>query len=188
MAADTSGEQSSGGIVRAYVDVLADLGVKDQVRARLPPELQALVDAPPPRSTWMPATVLRDLLGAIAAELGVDGVRRAGELSTLRSVMPALKPIYAVFRALGVLAPATVFSRMDSLMRSFHRGFDVRYVPDGERAGVLELRAPSVQTAAQVAALEGSLRGVFIQTGAQGTVAPGETLEGGRLVRVRLSW
>jgi hypothetical protein len=162
--------QLSGAVLRADVAWLEKQGLKAAVRARLPPDTQALLDKPPLLISWVAARHIDALLDAVLQIGGEEKLVQLGEETTRASFGPVLRPLLRTLVSLFGASPAALFGRIDSTLPVFVKGASFTYEPGGDRDGFLHLRTVDRPPAAWLLQWKGTLRFTFEVANAQGSI------------------
>jgi hypothetical protein len=179
--------QISGAVLRADSAWLEKNGLMAQVRERLAPETQALLDKPPMAVTWVTAhhlDALHEALLAVGGEhmlvqLGQEAAKTHGVL-----LERLLKTVSSLFGA----SPAALFSHMDSFMETYIKGTSFNWEPTGERAGVLRISNVEPAPLTWYLRLKGPVLSVFNAVSAKGTIDACDIDPDGKSAAYRVSW
>jgi hypothetical protein len=126
--------------LRAHVKWLLREGKLEAVMARVPPEVAELARDPPLASTWIDYQRIEPIMVALAEIEGTQAVLRMSrdelkaELTT-----PLRHMISGVLRLFGT-SPATVYGRLNDMVKTSARGMDFQFEPQFDRAGVMTVR------------------------------------------------
>ena len=154
--------------------VLVRDGKLDRVAAVVSPPLRALLEHPPLASEWVTGDTMEELLVAIAAHEGLDGVQRMTRRAVSESIAPILRgfaqPILRLFGA----TPHSLFSRLGDVMKLTNRGIEGHYSRGGDRIAFVTFCHPNSGplAPAMFASWRGSLEAVLDFCDAKGTVSP----------------
>ena len=163
--------QFSGAVLRADVAWLEKNGLKEAVRERVPADTQALLDKPPLPISWVSGRHVDAVLEAVVAAAGEEKVIQLGEETTRNSLGPVVRPLLKTLVSLFGASPASLFSRLDSVLPVFSRGSTFTYEASGEREGVLRLRIVDSAPRAWFVQWRGTLSFGFEVAGVKGSIA-----------------
>jgi hypothetical protein len=123
---------------RTYVSILMKDGMRDAVAALVPPETAALMRDPPLAGSWMGFASIVDLTVAVEKIGGMAAVRELSRKGTAEARKPYMNVVEGVLKLFGT-SPATLFKRMNSLVASFIKGVEYKFVSTSDRSGVMEV-------------------------------------------------
>jgi hypothetical protein len=159
--------------LRAYTKWLARERKLEDVLKRVPDATVEVARNPPLASTWIENEHLERLVAAVAATEGKPGVLRMARDIARGELAPPLRPLAsAVLRLFGT-SPATIYRRLNDVVRTTCSGIAFNYRELGPREGVMEIRyidEREISIWAFVASVP-TLEAVLELCGAQGTVA-----------------
>ena len=112
-ASDSEPLLVKGAVVRGYLELLRQDGVRDVILRRMPEASRMQIDPPPLFSTWIDAQPVQDLITALAAERGYESCRMLGVRATSGPLCNILVPIARAFLHYSALGPTTVFSNLE---------------------------------------------------------------------------
>jgi hypothetical protein len=174
--------------LRAHLKWLARENRLEAVLAKVPPAVAKLARDPPLPSTWLDVQLVEPILCALQELDGTQAVLRMARDELRADIIAPLRGLIGgVLRLFGT-SPATVYARMNDMVKTQVRGMDFRFEPR-ERSGVMEVgydvqrEIPSCLFVACTAALEMVLE----LCGVQGRVGDPERLDRAT-VRFRISW
>jgi hypothetical protein len=124
---------------RAYVSWLQREKKTEAVLARVPPSTAALLREPPLPGSWIDGMDMVRIVSAIEMVAGLDAVRRCGR-ETIEDILPKHHTLVTGLLRLFGATPATLFRRVNDLMRTSAEGIHYTYTPTGERSGLMEVR------------------------------------------------
>ena len=124
---------------RCYVNWLQREKKTDAVIARLPAPTAALLREPPLPGAWIDGMDMVRIVSAIEMVAGLDAVRRCGK-ETIEDLLPKHHTLVTGLLRLFGATPATLFRRVNDLMRTSVEGINYTYTPKDERSGVMEVR------------------------------------------------
>jgi hypothetical protein len=111
------------------------------IKALLPRETADLLTRPPLPSEWIPvrhSIAINEAVGSVAGARGVRDMNRESLRTTLVAMaMPILRGLGRMF---GV-SPATLYSRLDLILKSSSRGASYAYEPLSEESGHVVVRS-----------------------------------------------
>jgi hypothetical protein len=174
--------------LRSHLKWITREGLLDKVAARLPPVTAALVRNPPLPSTWMDWSEMEPLLCALDA-VDSTAVLRMSRDEVRQDLIAPLRPmVSAVLRLFGT-SPATIYGRLNDMVKTTVKGMEFRFTSQSERSGVMDVRydvereIPTCMFVSCLAALEMVLE----LCGVPGTVTPPERM-GRAHARFRIRW
>jgi hypothetical protein len=172
----------------AYVNAAKNLGLDRATYAAGSPALQVVLDHPPLPTALIPGPVLNDFYRAVAAVKGREAIRTIG-LETMRGTVGQLlaRLFESTIRLYG-RTPEALFSQIGVIAGPIVRGFDLRFEPEGARAGFLVIRPEGFADPLSFAVWEGVALYFLEQAGVPGTVGTAQLLEGGRAARIAVRW
>jgi hypothetical protein len=177
-----------GSVLIGYRDWLRARGHLDAVRARLTDATRALLDDPPFRTAWVDVAPLDEIVDVLAAVAGLDANRAMGLDTTRETLRGVLRPILeSVLRRFGA-SPASVYARLDVLLRTTVPGARATWTPDGDAAGVVELTLPYVPREPAVHTYAGALAYGLELCGRAGTVRVLDISRASRRARFSIRW
>ncbi|NMO17866.1 hypothetical protein HPC49_23365 [Pyxidicoccus fallax] len=179
----------TGSLFRSYLSGLEMLGLRAEVRQRVPAPVAKLMDTPPLHSAWVDIDAVSPLLHAVMNLKGREGVRRLGYEATRGTTLKFLKPQMQTVTMLSGKTPSALFAAMDSLCRPFFTGLSFRWTRESHRSGTLELRSASTLDTASFAAWEGTLLLLFDECDVTtGTISPAVISEQGHVGTMHVQW
>jgi hypothetical protein len=125
--------------LRMYVAWLEREKKTEAVIARLPPATAALLRDPPLAGSWIDGMDMVRIVAAIEMVGGLDAVRRCGK-ETIEHILPKHHTLVTGLLRLFGATPATLFRRVNDLVRTTVEGINYTYTPQSERSGVMEVR------------------------------------------------
>ena len=164
-----------GSLLRCVLDFLDEKGIREKVRARVPPATAQLIDAPPWPFAWVPAVHIDQIEIAIMEQLGRAGCVELG-LAISRSlgggmIQPVIRAAFFIFGE----SPPTVFANLDRFFALTTRGISFSWrTLDRVTGEVLATFDGAAVPSAAFHVLQGSLEYVFELTGGPGTVGGAE--------------
>ena len=175
--------------LRAHVKWLAREKKLEAVLARVPPAVAELARNPPLASTWIDSLQIEPIMNALQELDGTQAVLRMSR-EELRAdlIAPLRGMISGVLRLFGT-SPATVYPRMNDMVKTSVRGMDFRFDRQFDRAGVMEVgydverEIPFCMFVSCTAALEMVLELCSVQ----GRVSDPERIDRAT-ARFRISW
>ena len=189
---DKNGQQFrkyTGSLFHSYLAGLDLLGLRAEVRQRVPPTVAKLMDAPPLHSAWVDIDAVAPLLQTVLSLKGRESVRRLGYEATRSTTLKYLKPQMQTLTLMSGKDPAALFAALDSLCRPFFAGLSFRWTRESPRSGTLELRSTYSLDTATFAAWEGTLLLLFDECSVTtGTISPAAISEKGHVGTMRVQW
>lgn len=132
------GYQVKGFHFKGILAALADEKLTADVRARVTPDVQALLDMPPIAGAWVDGAAMDAISEAVLQLGGVPRLRRVQAVAVNQGAMLVLKPVVeSVMRVFGV-SPATLMTHLNRLQGSAVRGITHVYRERGVSEGTLE--------------------------------------------------
>lgn len=180
--------EALGSVFRSVTASLEAKGLIQKIRSGLPAETQKLLDTPPGRLTWIPATHLDQLYLQVAKFEGEETLRNLGyELS--KDSVAVVKPVVQMALTLFGRDPSGIFSNLDRFWTVATRGYSFGWEPTSPRSGMIVCRmAPPASEPIILAVLEGNLRYVYELCGVEGRVEGRVVSEEGAVVRLKAAW
>src|SRR5581483_673549 len=184
-----AGYQVKGAALRAYVKDLARKGWLAAVKARVGEPTRALLDAPPPSSSWMDGEPIELLMAAVDELHGEDAVRQLSHDANSEMV-PLLRPLIEGTLRLFGASPATIFSRLELLTRNSLRGCEFKWRAETDASGEIEVHFVSRRQLPRrsFVSFVGSFEVVIELCGKKGTVSSPDLLAGGAGARFAVAW
>jgi hypothetical protein len=129
-----------GATVRAHLKWLAKDGKLEAVLQRVPPETAALIRNPPLASTWIDSQVMEPMMCALEELGGKAAILRMSRDELREDLMTPLRPMIAgVLRLFGT-SPATIYGRLNDMVKTTVRGMEFKFQSLSERSGSMEVR------------------------------------------------
>jgi hypothetical protein len=187
-----SPRQALGFFFRLIASWLHSHKLTGRVRDLVSEETCVLIDQPPGHFQWIGSEAVDEIEQALykiggdemLEELGLELARRMGG----GPVKPMLRAAFVLFGE----TPAAAFSNLGRFYGVATRGIAFRYLPLGERFGMVEARFAGEGTPPEaVVVLRGSLRFIFEATGQAGEVSTAVVDEEsimGTCARYRVRW
>jgi len=183
-----SGFEVTAVYVSGFRKALVDLGLLEQVVARIPPATKAVLEAPFSARTH-DADVLRDLSDALFAVAGSAVFQQHAYLMARDSLGKILVPMFKVALALTGRTPATLLSRVPDSVHQAMRGVTATWLPDGPSGGVLRIDYPEPVAPVAEDGWRGTLRFLFgLVEGTPATISKVERLNDGRRLSIHVVW
>jgi hypothetical protein len=161
---------------------------RDAVMARVPPETAALLANPPLATVWIDFAHMIHITHAIEMIGGMPAVRDFIKRAIDDAKGPHLRVLQGLLRLFGT-SPATIFKRMNEMVKHTIENNTYTYVSTGERSGTMDvhwLMDGEVPTCMFVGPSV-TLHEIFDACGAKGIVGPAERL-GPTAARFQLRW
>jgi hypothetical protein len=133
---------TKGTVPRSYLAVLAEDGLLETVRARMPAADRAAITPTPLASAWIDATHMDALLAATLEHVGEPRFRVIAGRAARYSAGFARPVIEGLLRVFGA-SPLVLLRRIAMLGETTARGVGFEFTASGERSGVVELRLPN---------------------------------------------
>lgn len=145
----------------------------DRVAAQVSPAVRTLLEHPPLASEWVTADTMQELLVAIEAHEGLDGVQRITRRAVTESIAPILRGFALPMLRLFGATPHSLLSRLGEVMKLTNRGIDGHYERAGDKRALITFCHPKSPplAPANFASWRGSLEAVLDFCDAKGTVS-----------------
>lgn len=125
-------------VLRGYVTVLGRSGELAQLRAQVSAATRALLDDPPPTSTWLEPGPIDELADAVVGRGGPAAARKLAREGLSLTVLPLVRPVIESMLRLFGATPATIFRRVGTIGGTTMRGVAFEYQASSEREGQIE--------------------------------------------------
>jgi hypothetical protein len=174
--------------LRSYIQVLVNNGWLEEAIARVPSDTRAVLVDPPLASTWVDFVHIVHVTQAVEAIAGMVGVREFARRAFDDAKKPHHRLLEGLVRLFGT-SPATVFKRLNELVKSTVENLRYCYTPTSTRSGVLETEylvdyeIPTCVFVGQIPALQG----ILDACGVEGIIGNPERL-GPNKVNYRIQW
>jgi hypothetical protein len=177
-----------GTTYRAHAKYLKDHRIVEAVMSRLSPEAAAALADPPLPGSWMDARLLEEIVEAVHAIEGDEGVLRLAR-QAIKDMLPAMVPIMqGVLRIFGA-SPSFLLPRMNDLIRPTVQGLEFKYTPVGERACTMDIHYATTRVLPRCSFV--TTRAAFEQIlslcSTKGTIT-GPEVRGPQTARYQISW
>jgi hypothetical protein len=188
---DMAPRQGLGTFFRALIDFVDERGLREQVRAKVSPQTQALFDKPPRPMGFLPSKPIDEVEKALMELTSADVCVECG-LAVARPLgWSLLQPVLRVaFQFLGQSAEP-IFANLDRFFSLVTRGIEFSW-EKGEKGGTVLARFNGPDTPeAAFHVLRGSLTFAYEAAGTTGSVSAPEVVESTAheaVVRYRVSW
>lgn len=166
---------------------LKDAGIYEAFTAQVKPDTRAALDEPNAQS-WFPGSIIEDVWQALARQYGLQQLSDINYLLSKQSFGPVVMPVVKVALALTGNSPASVASRLESMLKLAIRPVKFPWVPTDANSGTIGIQYPRPVVAVAEHAWRGVFRFMFELTGRQGTIERFESLENGAHFRVAIRW
>lgn len=174
--------------VSGFRKALIDLGLLEQVEARIQPSTKAALDAPFSARTH-DADVLRDLSEVLHALSGSAVFQQHAYLMARDSLGKILVPMFKVALALTGRSPGTLLARVPDSVHQAMRGVTVTWKPDGPRGGALVVDYPEPVAPAAEDGWRGTLKFLFeLIEGMPASITKVEQLNGNQRLSIHVVW
>jgi hypothetical protein len=177
-----------GSTLRAYINALDKLNRRQEVMARVPEETARIIGTPPLAGSWVDFVHIVHLTEAMEAAAGMAGVRDFAQRAVDEAKGPHVRMLEGLLRIFGT-SPATLFKRMNDLVKSAIENIEYRYVPTSDRSGVMTVRyflADELPMCMYVGGTQ-ALQAIFDACGVKGLVGNPEQ-RGANCVEYKLQW
>jgi hypothetical protein len=188
---ETAARQGLGQFFRALCDFLDERGLREQVRARVSAETQALFDKPPRALTFLPSRPIDELETALQTLAGPQACVDAGVAVARPLGWTLLQPVLRLVFTLFGQSPEPVFSNLDRFFSLVTRGIDFSWEGGNHEGTVLAKFAGEDAPEAAFHVLRGTLLFAFEVSGTVGEVSTPEVVQSTpaqAVVRYRVSW
>jgi hypothetical protein len=178
-----------GSVYRSYVKLLEREGRLEGLVAKLAPADAELFRNVPLSSTWVDGEPLARLNGIIYEMEGAIGLKKIARQTLDEGMLPMLRPmLQGVMRVFGV-SPATLFTRMNDLVKTTCQGLEYDYKRVTDRSGTMDARYGTVDPVPPHVWLAGmaSFEAILALCSVKGSVSEAEVL-GPRHGRYRIVW
>jgi hypothetical protein len=128
-----------GATLRAYIDTLVKLKRRDDVMARVPPETAQIIAAPPLSGSWVDFMHIVHITSAMEQLTGTTGVRDFAHRAIDEAKGFHIKMLEGLMRLFGT-SPATLFKRMNELVKSAIENIEYSYVPTSSHSGEMTVQ------------------------------------------------
>jgi hypothetical protein len=125
--------------LRHHIDWLAREHRLEAILQHVSPSTAALMRDPPLPATWIDLQEIEQVLSAIEAVDGPAAVRRASR-AALEEVLPRRRILLTGLLRLFGANPATLYKRMNELVRNSIEGVEYAYSPSSEHSGVMNVQ------------------------------------------------
>lgn len=166
---------------------LRGAGLLEQVAPRLSVATRRIIDNPY-GERWHPASHSAELCTVVLEQFGPQTLEDIAFVVSRDSFGPILGPMLKVALTLSGVSPATIFGRINQSLMPVVQGVSATWRSDGAQSGVVAFEYPMVAPPFTEVSWRGGLRFMFLLVGLEGTIAPCERLEGGRVLRFAVSW
>ncbi|RKG68717.1 hypothetical protein D7V80_11255 [Corallococcus sp. CA054B] len=178
----------SGTSILNFLKYFDKKGVRATMRQRVSPATAIYFDKLILRTSWVHRSVLDDIYAAVAMDGGEDAVRRFSLEVTRDGYGPMVRQFAETLLGLMGASPSTLFSRYGAIGGMYEHGTEYSYTALSPRSGELVVRLVEPAPRLVFVAWEGVFQFAFELTREQGTVAPVQVSENGRVGRYLLTW
>jgi hypothetical protein len=160
----------------------------DAVRARVPEETAELMAHLPLSTNWIDFRHVMYITQAVEALYGMSGVRDFVRKAIDDTKGPHLRVLESVLRLFG-MSPATVFKRLNDIVKHTIENNDYLYTPTSDRSGIMEVhwRVDYDIPTCMLFGVSATFHTIFESCGAKGVVGNPERL-GPTAARYVLQW
>ncbi len=180
--------QSKGSIFRGYLDALTNVGLLDEVKRRVPPATQALIEQPPLVSSWIDSAHNDALVEVYVALRGDEACADLGYFIITKSISAIVRPVLSGIVSILGASPHAVLSRVDMVASNHMRPLSFTYARLGDRSCELTMKVVDPLPAAGFPVWRGVLRYVFDICKVSGTIAPPRVADDRRSARFFAEW
>lgn len=165
-------------------------GLLTAVRLHLPDETSRLIAEPPPPWSWVDAQHFDALYVALAGLSGDREMLRAlGREVAAETTSSVLAYMLRTLLALIDGSPRAMFTNLGRLGATVSRPWNMRWVPESARAGVVELQFPTdIPPQQTLDVMEGSFQHLLALTTPGGFVGDRSVSQQDSTVRIYVRW
>jgi uncharacterized protein (TIGR02265 family) len=178
-----------GATFRAYVKYLKTEGKLDAVLEKISPAAASALREPPLQGSWIDAHLLVEVVEAIDALEGSEGVLKMGREVIRREMLPFFFPmIQTVMRVMGT-SPATLLARFPQLVQTSVQGVEFHYRVTSPTSGTMEAYYATDRPLKRCAFLQSvpPIEQILRVCGVQGTVSEPD-VRSPKLVHYHIRW
>jgi hypothetical protein len=174
--------------LRAYVNVLDKLGRREDVIARVPPETASILASLPLAGSWIAFGHMVRITEAMEALVGPVGVRDFVHRAIDEARGPHIKMLEGILRLFGA-SPATIFKRMNDIVKSTIENMEYRYTAIDDHSGIMAVTYHFDEPLPMCMYVGGSqaLQAIFDACGVKGMVGNPQ-VRGTNFVEYHLQW
>jgi hypothetical protein len=177
-----------GTVFRSYCDELRRAGVFEKVRAGASSGLAALLDDPGRAPSWMGPAPFDEIMAAVCALRGREGVRELGYHVMKSGFTKVLEPIIHLSLSLMGASPASLLSRAHLMLSVVSRGVEMTWTQSNAHRGTMLVRCEQPIPEITWAGWEGCFLYGLELARASGTVSPARAAADGRSCEIDVSW
>jgi hypothetical protein len=126
--------QASSTYLTSFVSATRALGHLDAVTTRLEAATRTMVAAPGAQA-WWPGEGLVDLVLALEAVSGLEGVKAISIRGSRERMGPLVRPLAGVLLALSRAPALALLSRLGTFVSAGIKGIDARFLPNETKTG-----------------------------------------------------
>ena len=126
-----------GGVLRGWARFLDRRGMLDAIKAAVPAETAQLLEHPPLASEWVPIRHTIAVVEAVAARAGKSRVREMNHEGLRTTLLAMAMPILSGLGRIFGLQPATIYGRLELILKSSSRGFQFGYESLSDHSGIV---------------------------------------------------
>jgi hypothetical protein len=177
-----------GSTLRAYVNALEKLPRREEVIARMPERTARLIAAPPLAGSWVDFMHIVDITVAVEAVVGTIGLRDFAHRAVEEAKGPHIKMLEGLLRLFGT-SPATLFKRMNDLVKSTIEDIEYTYTATSNHSGLMTVRYELEEQLPMCMYIGGTqvLQTIFEACGVKGMIGNPEP-KGVNCVEYKLQW
>jgi hypothetical protein len=182
------GMRLKGSTLRAYVNVLVKLGRRDDVMAIVPPDTARVLANPPLSGSWIDFAHILRITEAMETLTGTTGVRDFAHRAIDEAKGPHVRMLEGLLRLFGT-SPATIFKRMNDLVKSTIENIEYIYTPISSVSGIMEVKYHLKEEVPMCMYSGGTqvLQAIFDACGVSGVIGTPQP-RGHNHVEYRLQW
>lgn len=183
--------QGLGQFFRALCDFLDERALREQVRAAVSPETQALIDKPPRALSFIPSQPIDEIESALQQIAGAQACVDCGLACARPLGWTLLQPVLRVVFQFFGQSPEPVFANLDRFFSLVTRGISFSWEGQGKSGAVMARFEGEDTPEAAFHVLRGTLLFAFEVSGTVGEVGTHEVVEStasDTVVRYRVVW
>ena len=187
----TAARRGLGSFFNAMLDFIEGRGLTAQVRAKVSPETQALIDHPPRALGFIDSLPIDEVEAALATLVPQDVLTECGLACARPLGWSLLKPVLRLAIQFFGQSPEPIFGNLDMFFSLVTSGITFSFERKGKGGAVLARFAGEGIPDAAFHVLRGTLLFIFEATSTTGTVGAPEVIEttpAATAVRYQVQW
>jgi len=136
------GPRIKGNIIRVWASAIEKAGLMPRIQSRLSKETLEVLRKPPLAGSWTAVTPLAELFLAVHDVCGRDAALKFARQTT-RDIAPFYTGMIGALLRLFGTSPASLFSRLNELIKQTMDGLEYRWQSTGDRSGTIEIFYPA---------------------------------------------